>query len=185
MSTDFVFSGENGPYKENDPREPVNFYGKTKKLAEDLVQESGLDWSIVRTILLYGKADSIKRSNFIYWVKENLEKGQTIRVVNDQIRTPTYLPDLCSAILQLVEKKQRGIYHISGQDVVSPFEMATKVADHLRLDKKWLIPVDASTFSQPGKRPLKTGFIIEKARRDLGFHPTLFADSLSLLFPPP
>lgn len=185
LSTDFVFSGNEGPYRETDTRDPVNFYGKTKKLAEDLVQESGLKWSIARTILLYGKADQIKRTNFIYWVKENLEQGRQIQVVNDQIRTPTFLPDFCQGIMQLVTQQQEGIFHISGEDILTPYQMAVIVATHLGLDHHLLKPVDASTFTQPGKRPLRTGFVVDKAKKTWGYRPTPFLKSLSLIFPHP
>jgi len=138
ISTDFVFSGEDGPYCENDPTDPVNYYGETKVLAEHLLMSSGLNWSIVRTILLYGKADPAKRSNFIYWVKNNLEAGVKIKVVNDQIRTPTFIPDLVEAIYLITEKGAEGIFHISGKDTMTPYQMALEIADTLNLDKKLL-----------------------------------------------
>lgn len=182
ISTDFVFSGKEGPYSEIDLTDPVNYYGETKVLAEQLVMSSGLNWSIVRTILLYGKADPCKRSNFIYWVKNNLEAGVKIKVVNDQIRTPTFIPDLVEGICLIAEKGARGIFHISGNDIMTPYQMALDVADFLKLDKNLLEPVDASTFTQIGKRPQKTGFKIEKAVRELGYHPTSFKNALSLIF---
>lgn len=182
LSTDFVFSGENGPYKETDPVGPVNYYGETKVIAEQLVMSSGLNWSIVRTILLYGKADPSKRSNFIYWVKNNLEAGVKIKVVNDQIRTPTFIPDLVEGIYLIAEKESEGIFHISGKDVMTPYQMAIEIADVLNLDKTLLEPVDASTFAQIGKRPQKTGFKIEKAIEELGFQPTSFKNALAKIF---
>ncbi len=182
ISTDFVFSGEEGPYSEPDLTGPVNYYGETKVLAEQQVMSSGLNWSIVRTILLYGKADPCKRSNFIYWVKNNLEAGVKIKVVNDQIRTPTFIPDLVEGISLIAEKGARGIFHISGNDIMTPYQMALEVADFLKLDKNLLEPVDASTFTQIGKRPQKTGFKIEKAIEELGYQPTSFKNALSLIF---
>ena len=182
ISTDFVFSGENGPYSETDPTDPVNYYGETKVLAEQLVITSGLNWSIVRTILLYGKADPSKRSNFIYWVKNSLEAGVNIKVVDDQIRTPTFIPDLVEGIYLIAEKGAEGIFHISGKDILTPYKMAVKIADFLNLDKNLLEPVDASTFSQIGKRPQKTGFKIEKAIEELGYQPTSFKNALSMIF---
>ncbi|MFM1794987.1 MAG: hypothetical protein RL642_1372 [Bacteroidota bacterium] len=182
ISTDFVFSGEGGPYVETDPTGAVNYYGQTKEMAEQLVMSSGLHWSIARTILLYGKADSGKRSNFIYWVKDSLEAGKKIKVVNDQIRTPTYIPDLVDGILLMIEKKAKGIYHLSGKDILTPYQMAVAIAEHLSLNTELIEPVDASTFTQIGKRPQKTGFNIEKARQDLGYDPQSFENALSLIF---
>jgi len=182
LSTDFVFGGEAGPYQETDSAVPVNYYGVTKLLAEELIRNSGLHWCIIRTILLYGKADPLKRSNFVYWVKKNLEEGTRIKVVNDQIRTPTYIPDLVKGIFLCLEKEAEGVFHMSGADVLTPFEMALAIANHLKLNKNLLEPVDASSFSQAGRRPLKTGFIIEKAKKELGYLPTDFQTTLKLLF---
>ena len=182
LSTDFIFSGEAGPYQESDAAVPVNYYGVTKLLAEALIRKSGLHWCIIRTILLYGKADPLKRTNFVYWVKKNLEEGTRIKVVNDQIRTPTFIPDLVNGIFLCLDKKAQGVFHISGAAVLTPFEMAIAIANHLKLNKELLEPVDASSFSQIGKRPLKTGFNIEKAKKELGYLPTDFQTSLKLLF---
>jgi dTDP-4-dehydrorhamnose reductase len=182
LSTDFVFSGQNGPYKEDAPRNPVNFYGETKRMAEDLVQESGLKWSIARTILLYGKTLQINRSNFIYWVKDNLVANKPIKVVDDQVRTPTYLPDLVDGITTIAEKKATGIFHLSGKDTLTPYKMALVVAEHLNLNSSLITPVTASSFTQVGTRPLRTGFIIEKAKKELGYAPKGFKETLDFLF---
>jgi dTDP-4-dehydrorhamnose reductase len=148
LSTDFVFSGNNGPYVEDDETGPVNFYGMTKELAEQHIIQSNLSWTITRTILLYGKADHLNRSNFIYWVKENLEANKPIRVVADQIRTPTYIPDLTKAVIDMAEKGSQGLYHISGMEVMSPHEMSLVIAQKLGLDNSLIQPVDAQTFTQ-------------------------------------
>lgn len=182
ISTDFVFSGASGPYSENDPTGAVNYYGQTKELAEQLVMSSRLHWSIARTVLLYGKADPSKRSNFIYWVKQNLEAGKHIKVVNDQIRTPTFIPDLANGIDLMIEKGARGIFHLSGKDILTPYQMAILIAKHLQLNESLIEPVDASIFTQIGKRPLKTGFVIDKAVNELGYHPTSFKNALSSIF---
>jgi dTDP-4-dehydrorhamnose reductase len=182
ISTDFVFSGASGPYSENDPTGAVNYYGQTKELAEQLVMSSRLNWSIARTVLLYGKADPSKRSNFIYWVKQNLEAGKHIKVVNDQIRTPTFIPDLANGIDLMIEKGARGIFHLSGKDILTPYQMAILIAKHLHLNESLIEPVDASIFTQIGKRPLKTGFVIDKAVKELGYDPTSFKNALSSIF---
>ncbi|MCE2757590.1 MAG: SDR family oxidoreductase [Bacteroidota bacterium] len=182
LSTDFVFSGNNGPYKENDETGAVNFYGMTKELAEQHIIESKLSWTILRTILLYGRADHLNRSNFIYWVKNNLEENKPIKVVADQIRTPTFIPDLTKAIIDTSEKGSQGVYHISGSEVLSPYEMSLIIAKKLGLDAGLIQPVDANSFTQIGRRPLKTGFIIEKAIKDINFCPTPFDQALDIIF---
>jgi len=182
ISTDFVFSGEEGPYAETDKTGPVNFYGESKLQVEEALKASDLKWCIIRTVLLFGKTDHINRSNFIYWVRDNLQALKPIKVVNDQIRTPTFIPDLAAGIIKAVELQARGIYHISGNDTLTPYEMAIKVADHLSLNKQLITPVDASTFTQAGRRPQKTGFYINKAIQDLGYQPTEFNKALKSIF---
>lgn len=181
VSTDFVFDGLTGMYKEDDDRGPVNYYGKTKEEAEDAVQEYEYDWAIIRTVLVYGKPSS-GRGNILTAVKDKLEKGEEYNVFNDQVRTPTYVEDLAAGIISIIEKKATGIYHLSGIDVLTPYEMACKTADYLRLDKSLIKEVTAEKFSQPAKRPAKTGFTIEKAKRDLGYLPISFAEGLKKTF---
>ena len=178
LSTDFVFDGETGPYKESDMAMPISHYGKTKLASEDLLHRSGLSYAIVRTVLVYGVAHDPSRSNLVLWVKNSLEEGKAIKVVNDQWRTPTLAEDLARGCLLVVKEKHEGIFHISGEGMMSPYDMALKVADHFDLDKSLITPVDASTFSQAGKRPPKTGFVIEKAKKQLGYKPMSFDEGL-------
>lgn len=178
ISTDFVFDGLNGPYKETDASGPVNYYGSSKLAAEKSVMELATEWAIVRTVLVFGNILSGNRSNIISWVKENLQNKQPIKVVSDQLRTPTYVDDLVKGILLVMEKRATGIFHISGAELMSPYDMAVATADYLQLDKSLLQKVDASIFSQPAQRPLKTGFIIDKAKRELGYQPIPFKEAL-------
>jgi dTDP-4-dehydrorhamnose reductase len=180
ISTDFVFDGASGPYREADEPCPLSVYGNSKWKAEGLVQKSGLDWSIVRTILVYGTPFTGTRSNIITWAKASLEKGQTIQVVSDQWRTPTYVGDLAQGIARMIERQAKGIYHISGKNLLTPYDMAFKTAVVLGLDVSLLQKVDASTFTQPGRRPARTGFIIDKAIRDLGYAPVSFEEGIRL-----
>jgi len=178
VSTDFVFNGLNGPYRETDEPNPVNYYGSSKLAAEKSVMSSSLQWNIIRTVLVFGNILSGNRSNVISWVKDNLENGRPIKVVSDQWRTPTYVEDLAKGILLVLDKNTIGIYHISGEEGMSPFDMAEATADHLHLDKSLITKVNADTFTQPARRPLKTGFIIDKAKQDLGYQPISFTEAL-------
>jgi dTDP-4-dehydrorhamnose reductase len=181
LSTDFVFDGTTGMYREEDIPAPVNYYGKTKQEAEEAVMDYGNDWAIVRTISVYGKPPAGK-TNFLYTVKSKLEKGEIYQVVNDQYRTPTYVEDLAAAITAIAEKKATGIFHISGKDLLTPYEMACLTADHLGLDQSFLKPVTVDNFPEPAKRPLRTGFNIEKAQRKLGYAPRVFNKGLNDCF---
>jgi dTDP-4-dehydrorhamnose reductase len=181
LSTDFVFDGEKGMYTEEDEAKPVNFYGKTKLEAEEAVKEYEVEWAIVRTVLVYGKPLS-GRSNILSIVKDKLEKGEMYNVVDDQVRTPTYVEDLAAGIVAIVDKRATGIYHLAGEEILTPYQMACAAADFLGLNKQLINRVTSATFSQPAKRPPKTGFVIEKAKAVLAFQPLSFNEGLKKTF---
>ena len=181
LSTDFVFDGERGMYREDDVPNPVNYYGRTKLEAEEAVKEYEHGWAIVRTVLVYGKNHS-GHNNILKIVEEKLEKGEEYNVVDDQVRTPTYVEDLAKGIVSIIEKKASGVFHLSGKDILTPYQMAIKTAEHLELDSSVLKKVTAASFTQPAKRPLKTGLIIDKARKELGFEPLTFEEGLKRTF---
>jgi dTDP-4-dehydrorhamnose reductase len=181
LSTDFVFDGLQGPYAEEDAVNPLSYYGASKVAAERLVRNSKLAWSIVRTVLVYGVAADPKRSNIITWVKNNLEQGKKLKVVTDQWRTPTLVQDLAAGCKLVADKKATGIYHISGSETLTPYEMAVQTAGYFKLNPQMLEQVDAKTFTQPAKRPAKTGFVIDKAVKELGYKPHSFEEGLDIV----
>lgn len=181
LSTDFIFDGEKGPYREEDTPNPLSKYAESKLASEQMLISSGLRHAIVRTMLVYGIVHDMSRSNIILWVKKNLEEGNLIKVVNDQWRTPTLAEDLAKGCALIAEKQAAGVFHISGKDLLTPYEMAIATADFFKLDKKYIEEADGSSFSQPAKRPPKTGFILDKARRELGYEPVSFAEGLAIL----
>lgn len=183
LSTDFVFDGIEGPYKETDEPAPVNYYGSTKVAAEKAVMESGLDWAIVRTVLVYGQTVEGTRSNIVHWAKENLEEGKNIKLVTDQYRTPTFIGDLIQGIILIIEKNASGIFNIAGKEELTPYLMGVNTAEFLHLDPSLIQQVDSSTFLQKGLRPLKTGLDITRARLELGYEPRTFKESLEIMFP--
>jgi dTDP-4-dehydrorhamnose reductase len=181
LSTDFIFDGENGPYTEDDQPNPISFYGQSKLDAEALITKSALKWSILRTVLVYGIVPSMSRSNIILWVKESLESKKDIKVVTDQWRTPTLAEDLAMGCYLAVAKEAQGIFNISGKDMLTPYDMSIKTADYFNLDKSYIAKADSSTFSQPAKRPPKTGFIIDKAIKELGYAPHSFDEGIAIV----
>jgi dTDP-4-dehydrorhamnose reductase len=181
LSTDFVFDGIKGNYQEEDPVNPVNWYGQTKVFAEKLVEAYPSAWSITRTCLLYGIPHGSFRTNIISWVKSSLEKKEKIRVVNDQVRTPTNVHDFATGIRLVLEQHAAGRFHLSGNEVMTPYQLALATADYFSLDKTLIEEVNAETFSQMGKRPLKTGFNIAKAQEVLGFSPGTLKSGLETI----
>jgi len=181
LSTDFVFDGLHGPYTEADITGPVNYYGSSKVAAEKDVLQSGLDAAVIRTCLVYGNILAGTRNNIINWVKESLQQGKRIKVVADQWRTPTYIEDLVKGILLLINKKAAGIFNIAGKETLTPYDMALATAAHFELDASLIEKVSQEIFTQPAKRPAKTGFVIAKAIADLGYTPLSFAEALQYL----
>ena len=181
LSTDFIFDGKAGPYKEDDEPNPLSFYGKTKLEAEKIIRTKSNKWSIIRTILVYGIVHDMSRSNIVLWAKNALEKGQPLKIVDDQFRSPTLAEDLAIGC-QLVEQKEaEGIYNISGKDQMSIVSLVERVADYFKLDKSSIERVSSSTLNQPAKRPPITGFDLEKSVKELGYNPHSFEEGIELL----
>ncbi|MBO0933061.1 SDR family oxidoreductase [Fibrella aquatilis] len=181
VSTDFIFDGTAGPYTEEAEGNPISFYGWSKYAAEKVVMHSGLNWAIARTVLVYGIAHDMSRSNIILWVKKSLEDGKTIKVVTDQFRSPTLAEDLAQGCALIAQKRATGIFNISGKDVLTPHEMAIQTADYFGLDKSLITEATAATFTQTARRPPRTGFIITKAQRELGYAPHSFSEGIAVL----
>lgn len=179
VSTDFVFDGVGGPYRETARPNPISYYGRSKLAGENHARQTGLNkWAIVRTVLVYGSAENLGRSNFVLWVRDNLMAGKKISVVTDQWRTPTYAPDLANGIESIVRYGKSGVFHISGRDYLTVYDFAVRIARVLKLDESLIHPTDGSKFQQKAKRPAKSGFIILKAETELGFSPTSIEHSV-------
>jgi len=182
LSTDFIFDGNNGPYRETDiPYPPNSVYAESKYMSEKLVEKSGLKWTIIRTMLVYGVVDFMSRSNIVLWAKDALSKGKTINVVDDQFRCPTLSEDLAEGCLLAARKGATGVFHISGKDFMSIIELVKTVADFWHLDKNLIHPSKTATLGQAAERPLKTGFILDKARIELGYEPHSFLEGLAIV----
>lgn len=181
LSTDFIFDGGAGPYHEADEPAPMSIYGQSKLDAERVVMESGANWSIARTIIVYGVARGLSRSNIVLWAKGALEKGEPIKVVDDQWRMPTLAEDLADGCIRIAKRRAGGIYHLCGPDGMSILELVNRVAAFFRLDASIVTSVKSDTLGQPAKRPPRTGFIIDKARRELGYAPRGFEEGLAVV----
>jgi dTDP-4-dehydrorhamnose reductase len=182
LSTDFVFDGEKGSeYVETDTPNPLSYYAQSKYEAEKIIEKSNVKWAIVRTIIIYGMVDNMSRSNIVLWAKDALTKGQKINVVDDQFRSPTLAEDLADGCISIADKGATGIYHLSGSETMSVLDLVYTVADFWQLDKNLINPIKSNTLNQPAKRPPRTGFVIDKAKRELGFSPHSFQDGLKLL----
>ncbi len=178
LSTDFIFDGTQGPYKETDKPNPLSYYGFSKFKSEELVLNSGVSASILRTILVFGKVQNMTRNNIVLWVKDMLEKQKDITIVNDQFRMPTYVEDLALACKLSIDKKAQGVFNVSSSELLSIYEIAQQIGEVFQLDTSYIRPTSTSTLNQRAPRPFRTGFDLEKTKSQLGLSPKTFKEDL-------
>lgn len=182
LSTDFVFDGNDGNYKETDLVNPLSVYAASKVDGEHiLIKSDYLDWSIVRTIIVFGEGRNLSRSNIVLWAKEALAKGNPLNIIDDQFRAPTWADDLAWGCIQICRLNCKGIYHLSGPETMSIYDLVLRVAKFYKLETKSINRTDSRSLNQPAKRPPKTGFDLSKSKKDLGYQPKTLEESLHLL----
>ncbi|WP_233861361.1 SDR family oxidoreductase [Tenacibaculum piscium] len=180
LSTDFIFDGKKGFYKETDVPNPLNYYGKSKLKAEEILTKSTINYTILRTILVYGKVFDMSRSNIVLWVKKSLEENKNITIVNDQYRMPTYVEDLALACKLAMDNDITGIFNISSNTLLSIYEIAQQIATVFNLDKQLIAPISTKELGQKAMRPPKTGFDLTNTKSVLKFIPKSFKENLQI-----
>ncbi|MBI2675423.1 MAG: SDR family oxidoreductase [Candidatus Aenigmarchaeota archaeon] len=130
ISTDQVFDGKRGYYKEDDVSNPVNFYGRTKLDAEGIIKEHNVRYLICRTSSVYGLPYG-NRDNFVKFLIEHLERGDRVSLYSDLYSSPTYVKELCGIIEMLIEKKKRGVFHAVGGQRLSRYELGILICQAL------------------------------------------------------
>lgn len=140
FSTDYVFDGGvDRPYTEDDPPRPINVYGITKLAGEQLVARTGCAHLTVRTSGVFGKGGSrVKGGSFVERILSQARAGKRLSVVADQVFCPTYAPDLAHAVLSMLQKNARGLFHVTNGGATSWHGLAAAAVEHERLD----VPVD-------------------------------------------
>jgi dTDP-4-dehydrorhamnose reductase len=179
VSTDFIF-GEGGPHSESSVPAPLNFYGESKLIAENLVKNSGLSQNIIRPVFIYGAQWEGLRPSFIQWVMQNLAAKRSIKVVTDQRRTPTFVLDICVGIDLLLQTNTNESFHFAGPDILTPYEMALTVARVTGLDESLIEPVTADVFPEIVRRAKDSGLLVDKAKKILGYQPHPFEEAVRL-----
>jgi len=170
ISTDFIFEGSEGPYSEENNPKPINYYGFSKYQAEKKLLTKNWNYSIVRTCLVYGEDN--ESNNILMWVKRALQKKESLNIVDDQYRTPTHVDDLCNGVLRIIEANATGIYNISGAEYLSIFDFVCNIAKGYGFDFSLINRSGTVDINQRAIRPVKSGLLINKAKRDFNFEPT-------------
>ena len=158
ISTDFVFDGKtDSPYTETDPTNPINAYGQSKLAGEQLLAQSGCRFCIIRLEWTYGLAGT----NFVKKLIERAKSGQPLKVVDDQVGSPTATAEAAKAICKLLPNPPEGIFHFAAAGYVSRYEMARFIFDKLEMTVD-LSPCKSSDFSTAADRPLNSRFDCSK-----------------------
>jgi len=179
VSTDYVFDGEKGLYKETDPTNPINFYGKTKLEGEKLVMDLASSWCIARTSTPYGVHPT--KNSFPLWVADNLKNQNEINVVIDQFISPTYLPNLSRMLIEIAKRQIVGTIHLAGATRISRYEEAELVAEKFNLNKNLLKPANMDEINWKAKRPKDSSLDVSNAFSILKEKPIKFEQGLENL----
>ncbi len=171
VSTDYVFDGEKGMYSEKDVTNPINYYGYTKQKGEEAVENSVSEFCIARTSVIYGTAPATGRTNFALWLLDKLGREEPVKIVNDQSNSPTLNINLASMILEILESRLTGTFHLAGATRLTRYQYATALARQFEMDVGLIEPVSSDEISWTAKRPKDSSLNVKKAMQTLANKP--------------
>ena len=178
ISTDYVFNGKTGLYKESDAPDPINYYGFTKLEAEKIVENVADEYCVARTSVVYGSTPAAGKVNFALWLLNELKRNEKTRIVTDQWNSPTLNTNLAEMTLEIIERKLTGIFHLSGATRISRYDFAHLIAETFHLDSNLLCAATSAEFSWTAKRPKDSSLDTTKARQKLKRHPLQIKQAL-------
>jgi dTDP-4-dehydrorhamnose reductase len=176
ISTDYIFDGSRGMYREDDRTNPANYYGYTKLQGEQFCRGC-----IARTCVTYGSRPASGKINFALWLINNLKSGQKFRVVTDQFITPTLNTNLARMVLEAGEKRLCGVYHLAGATRISRYDFALELAREFDLDHSLILPSRMEDLKWTAKRPMDSSLDTSKAVAELMEKPLPIKESLKIL----
>jgi dTDP-4-dehydrorhamnose reductase len=177
VSTDYVFSGQTGSYREEDTPNPVNEYGRSKLLGEDMLKASGSRYCVARTSVVFGWGRE-HRPNFAMWVLSQLESTKPLRVARDQFASPTLNTNLAQMILELANKRLQGIIHLAGATRTNRYNFARQIAETFHHNPSLIESVKSDKTMWKAKRPTDSSLNVEKATRLLESKPLRLGEAL-------
>lgn len=181
-SSNAIYDGENPPFSEDSPANPLDYYGKTKKESEKLIKKSGVTFVILRLMTMYGWPEKGGRGNPAVWVIEELQNKRKISVVSDIYNNHLYAGQAADAVWKVIKGNRKNeIYNIAGADCVSRFELALKIAEVFKLDASLINPVTSDFFKTIAKRPRNTCFNTSKVQKELEYKPLNIMSGLKLM----
>lgn len=167
ISSNAVFDGRNPFYSETAPVNPINYYGKLKVEAENVVRDSNIPWAIVRPILMYGRPYPGERINPVVWWTHLLEEGKPIKVVDNVFSKPLPAWSCAEIVWAVIQQNCTGTYHAAGSDHVSLYQFSLLTAEVFGLDTNLITPVPDSYFPEIAPRPQDTSFDTTKVENEL------------------
>ncbi len=180
ISTDYVFNGDQGPYREADNCDPRGHYAESKYAGEQAVLKLGGQVAVIRPNVMYGHGRDLK-SSFVAWLIGELTQGRPVNIVDDQYSNPSYARRLSSAIRLILDKKAWDVWHFGSKEVVSRYTFALKVADSFGLPTDLISAISTGDLNQRAPRPMRSGLICEKLKQKLGFPILNIDEELQLL----
>ena len=178
LSTDYVFDGKLGQYKEKDITNPINVYGVTKYKAEKFLLEKSKGSLVIRTNVLYDYQSKTK-SSFLNWVVDSLKRGEKIKVVDDQFNNPTWTDSISVVIDRAIKADLNGLIHWGDFDWISRYDFANKIADKFNLQSNLIEPIKTEELNQVAPRPLNGGLDTTLAQDLLRLEPPQIDDCLN------
>lgn len=180
VSTDYVFDGEKGMYKETDKPAPINNYGLTKLKGEEAVH--ALDnYCIARGSVIYGSTAATGKTNFALWLLEKLRKNEEVKIITDQWNSPTLNANMAEMIIEILEKRVNGTFHLAGATRLTRYEFARRVAEIFKLDPKYIKPVQSKNINWVAKRPKDSSLNVNKAQQKLANKPLEISEALEMM----
>ena len=179
LSTDYVFDGLKGPYKEEDQINPISVYGKTKYDAEKIVLDKNNNL-VLRANVLYNMFGN-NNASFLNWVVNNLKNKNSIQVVNDQFNNPTWTESIAEILVNCLNKDMSGLYHWGDQDYLSRYDFAIKIAESYNLKSDLIKQISTSQLKQMAPRPLNGGLDQSKLKKYLNITPPSINDCLDAI----
>jgi dTDP-4-dehydrorhamnose reductase len=179
VSSNAVFDGDTPFYSEIAPVNPINYYGQLKVDAEKIVEESGLRWAIIRSIMMYGWPYPGGRDNPVTWWIKSLTDGKPIKVVDNVFSKPLPAWSCAEIVWAVIQQNCTGVFHAAGRDHISLYEFALKTAEVFDLNPGLIEAVPDSFFPEIAPRPKDTSFDTTKIETELGISPVAVMDGLA------
>ena len=180
ISTDYVFNGESGPYREDAVCDPRGIYAESKYAGEQYVLQAGGQMAVVRPNVLYGQGHALK-SSFVDWLVNELRQGHQVNIVDDQYNNPTYARRLAEVIRCILENEAWDIWHFGSKEVISRHAFSLKIADTFGLSAELIHAISTKDLNQQAPRPRHSGLISEKVNQVLGVPILCIHEELALL----